>query len=234
MGIATEQDGSPNVIARAMLGLAVMMLVIALLILLPAGTVRYWQGWTYLAVFAGSTLGITVYLVLNDRALLGRRLEAGPTAERELRQKLLSAIANAGFVALFVLAGLDRRRHWSATPSLASLVADLVVLAGFTIVLLTFRANSYTSATIVVAEQQPLVEHGPYGVVRHPMYAGALLMLAATPIALGSWWASLGVLLMIGAIVARLLDEERYLSTRLGGYAGYRRRVRWRLIPHLW
>jgi protein-S-isoprenylcysteine O-methyltransferase Ste14 len=117
---------------------------------------------------------------------------------------------------------------------IASLVADAAVLAGFAIVFLTFRANSYTSATIAVAKEQPLVDHGPYAVVRHPMYAGALLMLLATPIALGSWWASSGVLLMVLAIVARLLGEERYLAAHLAGYADYRRRVRYRLIPYVW
>ena len=234
MSAIRERHESPAMIGRATLGLGVMMLAIALLIFLPAGTVRYWQAWAYLAVFGGSTAIITAYLVRYDRALLARRLEAGPLAEREHRQKMLSGIANLGFLALFVLSGVDRRLHWSTVSPMASLIADAVVLVGFAIVLLTFRSNSYTSATIVVAKQQPLVDQGPYGVVRHPMYAGALLMLVATPVALGSWWASLGVLLMIAAIVARLLDEERHLSAHLGGYAGYRRRVRYRLVPYVW
>jgi protein-S-isoprenylcysteine O-methyltransferase Ste14 len=222
------------VIVRTGLRLLGMMAAIALLIFLPAGAVRYWQAWVYLAAFGGSTLGITAYLARFDRALLARRLEAGPIAEHESRHKLPSALAGLGFMALFVIAGLDRRFHWSSVSPIASLVADAAVLAGFAIVFLTFRANSYTSATIAVAKEQPLVDHGPYAVVRHPMYAGALLMLLATPIALGSWWASSGVLLMVLAIVARLLGEERYLAAHLAGYADYRRRVRYRLIPYVW
>lgn len=154
-----------------------MMIAIALLIVLPAGTVRYWQAWVYLGAFGGSTLAITAYLVRHDRALLARRLDAGPIAEREARQKALSAMANVGFIALFVVAGLDRRFRWSSVSPMASLIADAVVIVGFVIVFLTFRANSFTSATIAVAAQQSLADTGPYAVVRHPMYAGALLML---------------------------------------------------------
>lgn len=105
---------------------------------------------------------------------------------------------------------------------------------GFAVVFLTFRANSFTSATVRVAEGQPLVDRGPYAVVRHPMYAGALLMLAVTPVALGSWWAELAVVPLVAAIAARLLDEERYLGAHLAGYEDYRRRVRYRLVPYAW
>lgn len=227
-------DGTRSELGRAGLGILTMMIALGLLTLLPAGTTRFWRAWVYLAVFGGSTIAITTYLVRYDRALLARRLDAGPIAERDPAQKLFSAIANVGFVALFVVAGLDRRFRWSAVPAVASVVADAAVVLGFVIVFFTFRANSYTSATITVAERQSLVDEGPYSVVRHPMYAGAFVMLVATPIALGSWRAFPAVLLMLLAIVARLIGEERYLLTHLDGYECYRRRVRFRIVPHVW
>lgn len=221
-------------LARAVLGSLVLLVVLAVVIFLPAGTVRYWQGWLYLGVFGASTLGITLYLMRNDRALLARRLEAGPTAERDPRQRVLSALANVAFVLVYVVAGLDERLGWSGVHASASLVADGFVAAGFLVVLMTFRANSYTSGTVRVAEGQTVVDRGPYAVVRHPMYAGALLLLLATPVALGSWWALLAVMPMFVTIGARLLYEEQYLATNLEGYAEYRQRVRFRLLPFVW
>jgi protein-S-isoprenylcysteine O-methyltransferase Ste14 len=222
------------VIARAVAGSLVLLLLLGLAIFLPAGTVRYWQAWVYFAVFAVSVSLITAYLARYDRALLARRLEAGPTAEREALQRVLSAIANVTFLLLYVVAALDWRRHGSHVPAIASLIADGGVVAGFAIVFVTFRANSFTRATIRATADQTLVDDGPYGVVRHPMYAGALLMLIATPVALGSFWGLVAVVPMIATIVARLLDEERFLSAHLRGYSQYLARVRYRLVPRVW
>lgn len=221
-------------ILRAIGGLLVLIAAMALALLIPAGTLAFVQAWTYLAVFGLSALLITVYLIRFDRALLQRRLEAGPAAEPERRQRVLSTVANVGFLLLFVIAGLDRRFGWSNVPMTLSLATDIAVAAGFVVVFLTFRANTFTGGTIRVAEGQRLADTGPYALVRHPMYAGAVLMLVASPIALGSWWACLAVALMIVAIVARLLDEERYLAARLAGYSEYCSRVRYRLVPFVW
>jgi protein-S-isoprenylcysteine O-methyltransferase Ste14 len=208
--------------------------MLALLIFLPAGTARFWQGWSYLAAFGGSTIVITLDLAGRDRALLARRLEGGPRAETRPRQRLVSALANVAFLALYLVAGLDERFGWSAMSPVASFVADLVVVAGFLIVYLTFRANSYTSATVTVGEGQTVVDRGPYALVRHPMYAGAFLLLLASPVALDSSWAFVPVVPLLAAIVARLLDEERFLAEHLQGYAAYSARVRARIVPFIW
>jgi protein-S-isoprenylcysteine O-methyltransferase Ste14 len=224
----------PALLAGATAGLLFALAVIALALFGAAGTVHQPRAWAYLAVFAASSVLVTAHLVRHDRALLERRLRAGPGAEPEPRQKLLSALAALVFVALYGLCGLDARFAWSRVPVAVSVLAEVLVAGGFAIVFLTFRANSFTSATIAVAEDQPLTDTGPYAVVRHPMYAGALLMIAVTPVALGSWVALAAVPPFVAAVVGRLLAEERTLREELRGYAAYQSRVRYRLVPGLW
>ena len=219
---------------RAAVGVCTLIVTLALALFLSAGSLRFWQAWLYLAVFALCVILITAYLAAFDRALLARRVAAGPTAERELRQQVISGLANVCVLALFVVAGLDARFGWSAMPPAVSVAAAPFVIAGFGIVFLTFRANSYTSAVIEVADGQPLVDRGPYGLVRHPMYAGAVLLLLATPVALGSWVAISCALPLILVIVVRLTEEERYLRVHLSGYEAYRARVPYRLVPFVW
>jgi protein-S-isoprenylcysteine O-methyltransferase Ste14 len=115
-----------------------------------------------------------------------------------------------------------------------SLLADALVAVGFFIVFLVFRENTYTSATVELAQDQQVVTTGPYGVVRHPMYSGAMLLLIATPIALGSWVAFPMWLPLLLVIVARLREEEKFLSESLEGYRDYTGSVRYRLLPGVW
>ncbi len=219
---------------RAFLGLAFLLVVLGLALFVPAGSLSFWQAWLYLAVFGICVALITLSLVRHDPDLLARRVKAGPTAETQKNQQVIQSLASLFFVALFVVAGLDRRFHWSSVPLVASLIADALVILGFYIVFRVFRENTYTSATIEVSRKQKVISTGPYSVVRHPMYAGAFLLVFSTPLALGSWVAlPLPIPLML-VIVARLLDEERLLSATLPGYEAYRQRVRWRLIPYIW
>jgi protein-S-isoprenylcysteine O-methyltransferase Ste14 len=220
--------------ARTVLGFAALLLALGVALFLPAGTFDYWQAWVYLVVFGGSAAAITLYLWNRDLALLERRVSGGPTAERERSQQVIQLVASIAFVGLYVVAGLDRRFGWSNVPVAVSVVADVVVALGFLIIYFVFRENTYTSATIEVAADQEVISSGPYGVVRHPMYAGALLMLLATPVALGSWWAILMFFPLCAVIVWRLSDEERFLSANLAGYDEYRARVRKRLLPGVW
>ena len=219
---------------RALTGLGKFAIALAVLIFLPAWSLTYWQGWLYLIVFCGTCFATTMYFLLTDPALVQRRLEAGPTAEREPSQQIIMGIASLGFVLLIVIPALDYRWHWSAVPVWLVLVADLGVVLSFFLIVLVLRQNSYAAATIQVEAGQPVVSSGVYGVVRHPMYAAALPMFVFTPLALGSYWGLLPVLLVLPAILWRLLDEEAYLRRHLPGYAEYCSRTRFRLIPGLW
>ncbi len=223
-----------HLLLRTFLGFAFLMLVMALALFLPAGSLGYWQGWAYLAVFAGCTLLITLYLIRNDRELLSRRVQAGPVAETRRSQQVIQGLASLCFLALFIVPGLDDRFGWSRVAPGVSILADGLVALGFYVVFLTFRENSFTSATIETSGGQQVVTRGPYRLVRHPMYAGALFMMLFTPVALGSWVAVPLAAPLALVIVVRLLDEEKFLSANLQGYAAYREKVRYRLLPFVW
>lgn len=220
--------------ARALRSSLVGIAIMAALLFIPAGTLRYWQAWIFIAVFSGASTALTVYLALHDPALLERRMRAGPTAERESSQKFIMLLAMAGFIALLMVPAFDHRFGWSALPAAVSLLGDALVALGFFLVYFVIRVNSYAASTIQVVEGQTVVSTGPYALVRHPMYAGVLPLLAGMPLALGSWPGLAPLLLIVPALVWRLLDEERFLLGKLPGYAEYRERVRYRLVPFLW
>jgi protein-S-isoprenylcysteine O-methyltransferase Ste14 len=219
---------------RALLGLLNVQVVVALLLFVSAGTVRYWEAWLYWALFSATVLAITLHLLKRDPALLGRRLRAGPAAERERSQQVIQAVAGLLWCALYVVPGIERRLHCLVVPPPVVIAADVLAVAGLAIVHRVFLENSYASGSIEVASGQRVVSTGPYARVRHPMYSGAALMLLATPPALGSLRALPCAILLCVVVAVRALDEERYLSANLPGYDEYRRRVRYRLIPHVW
>ena len=227
-------EKNSNLFVKTFLGFAFLMLVLALALFIPAGSLSFWQAWVYLAVFAVCTILITVYLIRYDRELLARRVRGGPTAETRKSQQIIQSLASVFFIALFIVPGLDFRFHWSDVPPAVSLISDGFVALGFYIVFLVFRENSYTSATIEVSDAQKVISSGPYRVVRHPMYAGAFLLLLFTPLALGSWVAIPIPIPLILVIIVRLLAEEEFLSSNLSGYEAYRQKVRYRLLPFIW
>jgi protein-S-isoprenylcysteine O-methyltransferase Ste14 len=221
-------------LVRAFAGLVFLLTVMAAVVFVPAGTTDYWQASLFLAVFGFCVLAITVYLALNDRALLERRLHGGPTGEREHGQQLIQTAARVVFLGLLIVPGFDHRFGWSTLPVPVVVGGDTLVVMGLAAVFRTFQENTFTSAVIAVGAGQQVVTTGPYSHVRHPMYAGALLMLAGVPLALGSLWGLIAFPPMLGLIVLRLLAEERFLSANLDGYAAYRARVKCRLVPGVW
>jgi protein-S-isoprenylcysteine O-methyltransferase Ste14 len=219
---------------KAVASLLILFVVIAGLIFASAGTLHYWQGWTFLLVYFAASLAITLDLMWRDPALLARRMSGGPWAEKEPAQRRIMAITSIGFIALIVIPGLDRRFGWSDMPPLVALGGDVLILLGFAGIHRVFRENSYTSATIDLADDQRVISSGPYALVRHPMYVAALLMLSGFPIALGSWWGLLVIAAILPALIWRLLDEEKFLAMNLPGYRDYQDKVRYRLLPSVW
>jgi protein-S-isoprenylcysteine O-methyltransferase Ste14 len=216
---------------KAWLGLFFLALVMGLLLFVSAGTFYYVQAWGYLAVFFGASILITLYLSKYDPALLKRRVSAGPTAEKETAQKIIMLFASIGFIALLIVPALDYRFTWSQVPIAIVVIGDVLVAAGFYIIFLVYKENTFTSATIEIAEDQKVITTGPYAVVRHPMYAGGLLLFLGMPLALGSYWGLLVLLAMVPALLWRLFDEEKFLVKNLPGYADYQKKVRSRMIP---
>ncbi len=220
--------------ARAWVALTVLAVVMALLLFVPAGTVRYWQAWLYLSIFFGAAALTTMFLMRRDPALLERRMRGGPSAEKQPTQKFIMLCTSLGFIALLVVPALDYRFAWSMVPLAGVLVGDALVAVGFFLIFLVYKENTFTSATIEVAADQRVISTGPYAIVRHPMYASALLYLAGTPLALGSYWGFVPLVSMLPFLIWRLLDEERFLALNLPGYTEYQKRVRHRLIPRIW
>jgi protein-S-isoprenylcysteine O-methyltransferase Ste14 len=223
-----------SMILKSILGFAFLMLVIALALFISAGSLRFWQAWVYLAVFGVCTILITVYLIMYNQKLLASRIKVGPIAETQKSQQIIQSIASLFFVGLFIVSGLDYRYQWSNVPLVVSLISDGFIALGFIVVFLVFKENTYTSAIIEVSKEQNVIDSGPYGLVRHPMYSGASLLLLFSPLGLGSWVALPFSILLIIVVSARLLEEEKFLITNLSGYAAYREKVRYRLVPFIW
>ena len=223
-----------NLTVQAFLGLLNLVVILAVLLFLPGWSFRYWQAWLFLLVFTLSVFLITLYFLRRDLNLIQSRLKAGPVAEQEKSQKIIQALASLFFILPFIISSIDHRLGWSKIPLWMVVLGNVLVALGLYIVFLVFRENTFTSATIEVAEKQKVIATGPYAVVRHPMYAGAFIMLLGVPLALGSWWGFIFVFLLFAAIVWRLLEEEKFLSKNLPGYTSYRQKVRYRLIPFVW
>ena len=219
---------------KTVLGFLNLAILMAAALFLPAWTFDYWQAWVFLGIFLLSSALITNYLWRNDPKLLERRVKAGPTSEKEITQKFIQTLASIAFLGILIVPSLDHKFRWSVlTPPIVP-IGDILIVIGFYVVFLVFRTNTFSSATIEVAEKQRVISSGPYSIVRHPMYAGALLLLLGTPLALASWFGLLMFFPMMLVIVIRLLDEEKFLRKELSGYSDYCSNIRYRLIPFIW
>src|SRR5215510_6201298 len=163
------------------------LIVFGILIFVPAGSLAYWQGWVFIAVFSVSTNIIGIYLARNDPVLLERRKRVGPAAETRPLQKIIITLSFAVFIMLLIISALDHRFGWSDVPVWVSVLGNGLVAFGLMIDLRVFRENSYGGSTIEMTEGQKVITTGPYALVRHPMYVGVLIMALGIPLALGSW-----------------------------------------------
>jgi protein-S-isoprenylcysteine O-methyltransferase Ste14 len=209
-------------------------IAMAILIILPSGTIHYWQGWLFWFVFITATGLITLYLAKVNPELLERRMKVGPAAETRPVQKNIMRYALVGFLALLVYPAIDYNLGLSPIPGIISIIGDVLVVIGFLIVFLVLRVNKFSGGTVEIVPGQTVVSNGPYAIVRHPMYAGGLLLLTGIPLALGSWWGFLVLIPGVFAIISRLRDEDKFLTMNLDGYAAYTGKVHWHLIPMIW
>ena len=200
----------------------------------PAGTLNYWQAWVFIAVFTVATLVPSVYLAVRDPAALARRMKAGPIAETRTIQKLINVAFILAIVAMLVISALDHRYGWSHLPIAVVVLGNVLVAAGLVLAQLVVIQNSYAAATITVEAEQKVVSTGVYGVVRHPMYVGTLILMPGVPLALDSYWGLLVTILAIPILVLRIADEERFLRQELEGYDEYTQKVQYRLVPGVW
>lgn len=224
-----------NLIHRRMIRSTVLgILALFALIFIPAGRLDYWQGWVYLGTAVLASGLYTLYVAIYDPALMQRRMQVGPGQEKEPAQKVIVVFIFIAFIALIALPPLDYRLGWSPVPWPVSLAGDFVVALSFYFFYLVARVNSYAAANVRVEEGQKVVDTGVYGIVRHPMYFGALFLIIGTPLALGSWRTLLLAPVFLVILFFRIASEEKVLARGLPGYTEYQKKVKYRLVPFVW
>jgi protein-S-isoprenylcysteine O-methyltransferase Ste14 len=207
------------------------LLAIALLIFLPAGTLKYPNGWLLIGILFVPMFAAGIVMMVKNPELLKKRLSA---KEEEGEQKLVLILSGLTFAAAFVTAGLNFRFKWIVPPSWAAWIGAGVFLAAYLMYAEVLRENAYLSRTVEVQDGQKVVDSGLYGIVRHPMYTSTLFLFSSMGVVLGSP-ISFGILLLyVPIIVIRIKNEEKVLEKGLAGYSEYKKRVRYRLIPLIW
>ena len=207
------------------------VVLLGLLIFLPAGTLRFPNGWLLMALLFIPMLGAGIVMMLRDPALLEKRLNA---KEQQGEQKEVVLGSGLMFIAAFVLAGLNFRFGWLRLPDWAVWAASVLFLLAYLMWGEVLRENAWLSRTVEVQEGQRVVDHGLYGVVRHPMYSASVLLFLSMPLVLNSPLSFLVMLCYLPLIAKRIRNEEKLLQKELPGYEEYAERVKYRLIPFLW
>lgn len=220
-----------NLWMEALIKVTCGLLLVGLLIFLPAGTIAYTYGWLLMGLLFIPMLIAGFVMLRKSPAFLKKRLDA---KEKQATQKGVIAFSGLMFVAGFVLAGLDFRFGWSDMPDWVVIAASVLFLIAYALYAEVMRENAYLSRTIKVEEGQTVVDTGLYGIVRHPMYAATILLFLMMPLVLGSWYALIVFACYPVIITVRLKDEEDLLTKELPGYAAYKQKVKYRLIPFIW
>ena len=216
-----------NALTKVLLGLV----LVGLLLFLPAGTIAYAGAWLFLVLLFLPMLGMGVVLFVKSPSLLQKRLNH---KEKETAQRGVIALSGLMVPVGFILSALDFRFGWSEVPMWLVIVASILFLTGYAMYAEVMRENAYLSRTVEVQEGQKVISTGLYGVVRHPMYLATLLMFLPIPLILGSFWGLIPMAFYPVILVIRILNEEKVLTEGLEGYAEYKTKVRYRLLPFVW
>lgn len=207
------------------------LILVGILIFLPAGTLQYTKGWLFMGLLFAPMLIAGFVMLCKSPDLLEKRLDA---KEKQAAQKGVLALSGLMFLVGFVVAGLDFRFGWSKMPVAVTAIASVLFLLAYAVYAEVLRENAYLSRTVKVEQGQQVVDTGLYGIVRHPMYMATILLFLMIPVVLGSWYALIVFAVYPALIVVRLKDEEALLTRELSGYAEYKQKVRYRLIPYIW
>ena len=205
--------------------------LVGAMLFLPAGTLSYPGAWLFLGLLFIPMLILGIAMLIKFPSLLAKRLDS---KEKEATQKGVVALAGLMFPVGFVLSAFDFRHSWSQVPVWLTITASVLFLVGYAMYAEVMRENAYLSRTIEVQEHQTVIDTGLYGIVRHPMYLATLLMFLPLPLILGSLWGLIPFALYPVIIVIRILNEEKVLTEGLAGYAEYKQKVKYRLLPYLW
>lgn len=216
---------------QAILKFVAGVILVGLLVFLPAGTIKFFNGWLFMAVLFIPMFIAGIVMLFKNPELLKKRLNA---KEKEREQDLVVKLSGLMFIAGFIVAGLTYRFGWY-TPGKGVVIAGTVLfLTAYVLYAEVLRENTFLSRTIEVQENQTVVDTGLYGIVRHPMYSATILLFLSIPLVLGSVF-SFTVFLVYPFIIAkRIKNEEELLEKELKGYKEYKEKVKYRLIPFVW
>lgn len=206
-------------------------LLVGALIFVPAGTIKFLNGWIFMGVLFVPMFIFGIYLMFKNPELLKRRLNA---KEKEGEQKTVIALSGLMFMAGFVIAGLNYRFGWVVLPNIVTIIASIVFVISYILYAEVLRENTYLLRTIEVEKGQKVVDTGMYGIVRHPMYIVTILLFLSIPLILGSIISFVIFLMYPFIIIKRIKNEEKVLEKDLDGYIEYEKKVKYRLIPFIW
>lgn len=218
-------------LSRTLVRFLAGLFLVGCMLFLPAGTLRYWEAWLYMALLFVPVAVVGGVLFIKDPELLERRLR---TQEREAPQKKVIAASSLVLLSVYLIPGFDRRYDWSTVSPTLVLLADILVLLGYLLFVLTIKENRYASRVVEVQDNQVAISTGPYALVRHPMYLAVSVIFTLSPLALGSYWALIPALLLPVVLAARIANEEQLLRRSLTGYEEYCQKVKYRLLPFIW
>ena len=225
-------------ITRVIVQTGLWLLFTAVLLFVAAGTIGWGGGWVYILLTAACSTATTAWLFRHDPGLLAERLKSLVQRGQSAFDKALILVFFLLYYAWLAFMAADAVRFgWSKVPAWLQAAGVLFSVIGYWVVFRAFKANSFAAPVIKIQRDrnQKVIDSGPYAVVRHPMYAGALPVFVGTALILGSWWGLLlAVVVMIPLLGLRIILEERTLEKELDGYVDYMKRVRYRLLPGIW
>lgn len=225
----TKADG--KLIITTITRYILVVLFLIMLIFLPAGSFKFWNGWLFIGALCIPMIFVMIYLIINDPDLLVKRMKTDEKEKPQKRYLLFSIIAS---VITFVLPGLDYRFNWSSVPIWLVIVATAFMIAGYVMFFIVMKQNSYASRVVEIQEEQKLIDTGLYSLVRHPMYFGATILYGFSPLTLGSYYAMIPMMFIPLLLIIRIKNEEEVLRKGLKGYDEYMKKVKFRIIPYIW
>jgi protein-S-isoprenylcysteine O-methyltransferase Ste14 len=224
--------------SKLILATVIQTAVFVALLFVPAGTLDWWRAWVFVAVMLVGSLASSIGILNVNQELFAERLKPPIQKGQSLADKILLPAMVTAFVGVIVFIPLDVFRfHLLAKPNaIVSSLGLVLFVIGWWIAYLGMRENAFAAPVIKYQEgrEHAVVDTGPYRLVRHPMYAGGILVFIGAPLWLESTAAALLALVPIVLVLLRVLVEENFLRRELPGYAAYAQRVRYRLIPFLW
>lgn len=207
------------------------IILIGLLIFIPAGTIKYFNGWLFMGILFIPMLIAGIIMMIKNPSLLKSRLDA---KEKQKEQSLLIKLSGLMFIVGFILAGLDFRFKWLELPSFIPYIFACLFLLAYLMWAEVLRENTYLARTIKVTDGQKVIDTGLYGIIRHPMYTATLILFLSMPLVLGSLISFFVFLFYPILIICRIINEEKFLEKELNGYKEYKKKVKYRLIPFIW